>query len=76
METRLTRLNVAQEQTLADSALLNCIFVNTPKGSTSAKLKREINVPEAIYIWTEPRGSFPTTYLVGNLSENPAGQTA
>src|ERR1700758_1818975 len=36
VETRLTRLSVAQEQALVDDALLNYIFVNTLKRWTSA----------------------------------------
>jgi len=50
VEARLTRLSVAQEQALVDDALLNYIFVNTLKGWTSAELKREINVPEPMFV--------------------------
>ncbi len=50
VETRLTRLSVAQEQALVDDALLNFIFVNTLKGWTSAELKQEINVPEPMFV--------------------------
>jgi hypothetical protein len=50
VETRLARLSVAQEQALVDDALLNYIFVNTLKGWTSAELKREINVPEPMFV--------------------------
>jgi len=50
VETRLTRLSVAQEQALVDDALLNYIFVNTLKGWTSAELQREINVPEPMFV--------------------------
>lgn len=50
VETRLTRLSVAQEQALVDDALLNYIFVNALKGWTSAELKREISVPEPMFV--------------------------
>lgn len=50
VETRLTRLSVAQEQALVDDALLNYIFVNTLKGWTSAELKQEISVPEPMFV--------------------------
>jgi hypothetical protein len=50
IETRLTRLSVAQEQALVDDALLNYIFVNTLKGWTSAELQQEINVPEPMFV--------------------------
>jgi len=50
VETRLTRLSVAQEQALVDDALLNYIFVNALKGWTSAELQQEINVPEPQFV--------------------------
>jgi hypothetical protein len=50
VETRLTRLSIAQEQALVDDALLNYIFVNTLKGWTSAELQHEINVPEPQFV--------------------------
>ncbi len=43
-------MSVGQEQALVDDALLNYIFVNTLKGWTSAELKREINVPEPMFV--------------------------
>ena len=50
VETRLTRLSVAQEQALVDDALLNYVFVNALKGWSSAELQREINVPEPQFV--------------------------
>jgi hypothetical protein len=50
VETRLTRLSVAQEQALVDDALMNYIFINTLKGWTSAELQREINAPEPMFV--------------------------
>ncbi len=50
VETRLTRLSIAQEQALVDDALLNYIFINVLKGWTPAELKQEINVPEPMFV--------------------------
>jgi hypothetical protein len=50
IETRLTRLSVAQEQALVDDALLNYIFVNTLKGWSAAELQQEIKVPEPMFV--------------------------
>jgi hypothetical protein len=50
VETRITRLSVAQEQALADDALLNYIFVNALKGWSSVELQREINVPNPMFV--------------------------
>jgi transcriptional regulator with XRE-family HTH domain len=50
VETRLTRLSIAQEQALVDDALLNYIFINVLKGWSAVELQREISVPEPMLV--------------------------
>ena len=49
-ETRIAQLSIEQEQALADFPLLNYIFVHALKGWSSEELKREINIPEPMFV--------------------------
>jgi len=50
VETRISELSIEQEQALADFPLLNYIFVHALKGWSSEELKREINIPEPMFV--------------------------